>query len=166
MIEDNKLISNIYTVQQFQFIFRIYVKILILFLLVTFFLGLISRNPQIFESGILEPYRSSLLIAITISAIVVSPYFLYILLIERKKKWILSFFMFVVLPFFLAYMIFKQFFFSMMGAFFPILFYGIYCILLKSEVDKWLNKYYWHQRKEEIKKEKDALNDIDNMGQF
>lgn len=166
MIEDNKLISNIYTVQQFQFIFRIYVKILIPFLLVTFLLVIISINPQIFESGILEPYRSYLLIAITISAIVVSPYFLYILFIEKKRKWILSFFIFVVLPFFLAYMIFKQFFFSMMGAFFPVLFYGIYCILLKSEVEKWLSKYSWHQRKEEIKKEKDAMDDMNNVGQF
>ncbi|MGB8319420.1 MAG: hypothetical protein WCE54_14900, partial [Ignavibacteriaceae bacterium] len=72
-------------------------------------------NSQIFESGILEPYRSSLLIAITISAIVFSPYFLYILFIEKKKKWILSFFIFVVIPFTLAYMIFQQFIFSMMG---------------------------------------------------
>ncbi len=166
MIENMKHILNIYAVQRFQIIFRIYIKILTPVLIVTFILGFFNIYPSIFETHVLEPYLNFLFAAITSSAIIFVPYFLYILLIERKKKWILSFFMFVVLPFFLAYMIFKQFFFSMMGAFFPILFYGIYCILLKSEVDKWLNKYYWHQRKEEIKKEKDALNDIDNMGQF
>lgn len=163
MIDNKNLFLNIYAIQRFQSIFRIYLKILTPVLVVTFFLGIISINPQIFESGILEPYRSFLLISITISAMVVSPYFLYILFIEKKKKWVLSFFTFVAVPFFLAYMIFKQFFFSMMGAYFPVLFYGFYCYLLKSEVEKWLSKYYWHQRKEEISKGKDEL---DKMGQL
>ena len=122
-----------------------------------FFLGLISINPQIFESGILEPYRSSLLIAITISAIVFSPYFLYILFMEKKKKWILSFFIFVVIPFTLAYMMFQQFIFSMMGAFIPVLFYGIYCLLLKAEVQRWLSRYNWIQARLEAEKEKRKL---------
>lgn len=70
MIGHIKLISNIYAVKLFHNIFRLYCRILTPVLVITFFLGLISINPQIFESGILEPYRSSLLIAITISAIV------------------------------------------------------------------------------------------------
>ncbi len=140
MIEHIKNISNIYAVEQFHNIFSVYCIILTPVLVITFFLGLISMNSQIFESGILEPYRSSLLIAITISAIVFSPYFLYILFIEKKKKWILSFFIFVVIPFTLAYMIFQQFIFSMMGAFFPVLFYGIYCLLLKAAVQRWLSR--------------------------
>ena len=118
MIEHIKNISNIYAVEQFHNIFKVYCIILTPVLVITFCLGLISIYPQIFESGIFEPYSSSLLIAITISAIVFSPYFLYILFIEKKKKWILSFFIFVVIPFTLAYMIFQQFIFSMMGAFF------------------------------------------------
>ena len=111
-------------------------------------------EPQIFESGILEPYRSSSLIAISISAIVFSPYFLYILFIEKKKKWILSFFIFVVLPFTLTYMIFRQYIFYMMGAFFPVLFYGIYCLLLKAEMQRWLSRYDWIQSRLEAEKEK------------
>jgi hypothetical protein len=95
-------------------------------------------NPKILVSGILEPYRSYFLIAITISAILFSPYMLYILFMEKKKKWILSLFIFVVIPFVLAYMMFQQFIFIMMGAFPPILFYGIYCHLLKKEVKSWL----------------------------
>lgn len=158
MIGHIKLISNLYAVKLFHNIFRLYCRILTPVLVITFFLGLISINPQIFESGILEPYRSSLLIAITISAIVFSPYFLYILFMEKKKKWILSFFIFVVIPFTLAYMIFQQFIFSMMGAFFPVLFYGIYCLLLKAEVQRWLSRYYWIQARLEAEKEKRKLN--------
>lgn len=157
MIEHIKLISNIYAVKLFHNIFRVYCRILTPVLVITFFLGLISINPQIFESGILEPYRSSLLIAITISAIVFSPYFLYILFMEKKKKWILSFFIFVVIPFTLAYMMFQQFIFSMMGAFIPVLFYGIYCLLLKAEVQRWLSRYNWIQARLEAEKEKRKL---------
>ena len=157
MIWHIKLISNIYAVKLFHNIFRVYCRILTPVLVITFFLGLISINPQIFESGILEPYRSSLLIAITISAIVFSPYFLYILFMEKKKKWILSFFIFVVIPFTLAYMMFQQFIFSMMGAFIPVLFYGIYCLLLKAEVQRWLSRYNWIQARLEAEKEKRKL---------
>jgi len=139
MIEEKiKLISNIYAVEQFHKIFRVYLKILAPVLAITFFLCYISMNPTILKSGILEPYRSYLLIAITISAILFSPYILYILFIEKKWKWILSFLIFVAIPFVLAYMIFQQFFFIMMGALPPILFYGIYCYLLKKEVQNWL----------------------------
>jgi len=139
MIEEKiKLISNIYAVEQFHNIFRVYLKILAPVLAITFFLCFISMNPKILASGILEPYRSYLLIAITISAILFSLYILYILFIEKKWKWILSFFIFVVIPFVLTYMIFQQFVFIMMGAFPPILFYGIYCYLLKAEVQSWL----------------------------
>jgi hypothetical protein len=157
MIERIKPISNIYAVRQFHNIFRVYFIILTPVLVVTFFLGLVSMNSQIFESGILEPYRSSLLIAITISTIVFSPYFLYILFIEKKKKWILSFFIFVVIPFTLAYLIFQQFIFSMMGAFFPVLFYGIYCFLLKAEVQRWLSRYDWIQSRLEAEEEKKEI---------
>ena len=64
MIEHIKNISNIYAVKQFYNIFRIYCRILTPVLFITFFLGFISIDPQIFESGIFEPYRSSLLIAL------------------------------------------------------------------------------------------------------
>jgi hypothetical protein len=43
----------------------------------------------------------------------------------------------------------------MMGAYFPVLFYGVYCLLLKSEVDRWLSRYYRHQAKQEAETEKD-----------
>ncbi|MBS4034855.1 MAG: hypothetical protein KGZ85_10340 [Ignavibacterium sp.] len=106
-------------------------------------------NIILFESRILEPYLNFLFIAIISSAIIIVPYFLYILFIEKKTKWILSFFIFVVIPFILTYMIFKQFFFSMMGAYFPVLFYGVYCLLLKSAIDTWLSRYYRLQAKQE-----------------
>ena len=138
MEEEIKLISNIYAVERFYNTFRVYLKILAPGLVITIFLCFISLRPKILMSGILEPYRSYLLIAITISAVLFSPYILYILFIEKKWKWILSFFVFVVIPFVLAYMIFQKFFFSMMGVFLPILFYGIYCYLLKTEVQSWL----------------------------
>lgn len=133
-----ELISNIYAVERFNNIFRVYLKILAPVFVITIFLCYISMNPKILASGILEPYRSYLLIATTISVILFSPYILYILFIEKKWKWILSFFIFVAIPFVFAYMIFQQFFFSMMGALPPILFYGIYCYLLKKEVQGWL----------------------------
>lgn len=133
-----ELISNIYAVERFHNIFRVYLKILTPVLVISFILCLINIRPQILESGILEPYLSYLLIAITISASLFSPYILYMLFIEKKWKWILSFFIFVAIPFVLAYIIFQQFFFIMMGALPPILFYGIYCYLLKKEVQSWL----------------------------
>ncbi len=154
IIEEIKPISNIHAVKHFHNIFRVYCKILAPILIITFFLCLISMNSQIFESGILEPYRSFLLIGITISAIVFSPYFLYILFIERKIQWILSFLIFVVIPFILAYMIFNQFIFYMMGAFFPVLFYGIYCLLLKAEVERWLSRYDRIQARLEVERNK------------
>lgn len=157
MIENIKLISNIYAVKQFHNIFWVYCKILAPFLVITFLLGLISMNPQIFESGLLEPYLSFLLIAITSSVIIFAPYFLYILYVEKKKKWILSFFIFVVIPFILAYMIFKQYFFYMMGAYFPVLFYGIYCLILKAQVQKWLDRYHREQAKLDAKKDKEEI---------
>ena len=152
MFENSNSILNFYSVKQFQTIFRIYTKILTPFLIFTFVLG--YMNIILFESRILEPYLNFLFIAIISSALIIVPYFLYILFIEKKKKWILSFFIFVVIPFIIAYMIFQQFFFSMMGAYFPVLFYGVYCLLLKSEVDRWLSRYYRHQAKQEAETEK------------
>lgn len=155
--KDNKLISNFNAVKQFYSIIRIYCIILVPVLVVAFVLSIISQNVTIFESGIFEPYRSISLIAITTSAIFISPYFLYILFIEKKKKWILSFLIFVVIPFLLAYMIFKQFIFSMMGAFFPVFFYGIYCLVLRAEVQRWLSRYEWAQSRLEAEKEKKEI---------
>ncbi len=54
-------------------------------------------------------------------------------------------------------MIFQQFIFSMMGAFPPVLFYGIYCLLLKAEVQKWLSRYDWIQARLEAEKEKKEI---------
>lgn len=152
MSENSDPILNFYSVKQFQSIFRIYIKILTPFLILTFVLG--YMNIRLFESRILEPYLNLLFITIICSAIIIVPYFLYILFIEKKKKWILSFFIFVVIPFIIAYMIFQQFFFSMMGAYFPLLFYGVYCLLLKSAIDKWLSRYYRLQAKQEAEAEK------------
>ena len=163
MIEQIKPIANIYTVKQFNNILKIYCKMLTPVLIITFFLCLISLKPQIFEDGIFEPYRSYLLIAITISAIVFSPYLLYILFIEKKKKWILSFFIFVIIPFTLAYMLFQQFIFTMMGAFFPVLFYWIYCLFLKTEVQRWLDHSDWIQRRSREESERKKL---EIMGPF
>lgn len=152
MFENSDSILNFYSVKQFQTIFRIYTNILTPFLIFTFVLG--YMNIILFESRILEPYLNFLFIAIISSAIIIVPYFLYILFIEKKKKWILSFFIFVVIPFIIAYMIFKQFFFSMMGAYFPVLFYGVYCLSLKSAIDKWVSRYYRLQAKQEAEAEK------------
>jgi hypothetical protein len=152
MFENSNSILNFYSVKQFQTIFRIYTKILTPFLIFTFVLG--YMNIILFESRILEPYLNFLFIAIISSALIIVPYFLYILFIEKKKKWILSFFIFVVIPFIIAYMIFQQFFFSMMGAYFPALFYGVYCLLLKSAIDKWVSQYYRLQAKQEAEAEK------------
>jgi hypothetical protein len=54
-------------------------------------------------------------------------------------------------------MIFQQFIFTMMGAFFPVLFYGIYCLLLKAEVQRWLSRYDWIQSRLEAEKEKKEM---------
>ena len=88
MKEKIKLISNIYAVERFHNIFRVYLKILAPVLVIAFILCSINIRPQILESGILEPYLSYLLIAITISASLFSPYILYMLFIEKKWKWI------------------------------------------------------------------------------
>lgn len=96
------------------------------------------------------------------AAILFTPYMLYVLIKERKYGWIVIFFLMVVLPYPVIYLIIGEYILLTAWLLLPVIPFYLYCFLIKFSVDDWLREYNWEQqlieqRKEWEEKKKEGL---------
>ncbi len=159
MLGSKKNLSDIYTIQKFYNTFQMYLKILTgITLLILLFMGIIKGSVGIF-SKMLNPVLIVCIILIGVSIIVFIPYVFSILIKEQMNKWIVAFFIMVIIPFILVYLLFQDEVFTSLAILVPIILYNLYCYFVKSEVEKWLNEYNWQQTRLDHQKEKEERED-------
>ncbi len=96
------------------------------------------------------------------AAILFTPYMLYVLFKERKYGWIVIFFLMVVLPYPVIYLIIGEYILLTAWLLLPVIPFYLYCFLIKFSVDEWIREYNWEQqlaeqRKESEEKKKEGL---------
>jgi len=166
LFPNKKIIQNIYFVERFGKIFSVYFKvvtpivIIISILGVTTFRAFLRNLENLFFSEIF----SLILIVVVSSSIAFIGYMLYILLLEKKNKWIVLFVSMVLIPYLFLHLTFQQFmYFKINIAFIPVILYYIYCFMLKHNIEKWISEYYWHQSRTEVKRLKEEMIKKDNI---
>ena len=111
---------------------------------------------------ILQSFFPINIYVIVIAAILFTPYMLFVLLKENKYGWITFFFLLVVLPYPITFLIIGDYILLPAWLLLPIIPFYLYCFLIKYSVSQWLNEYnaeqqLAEQRKEQEKKEKEWL---------
>ena len=105
-----------------------------------------------------------LLIIIAISPpVLVTPFIVYVLYREKRYGWLASYFIMVIIPVILFFIIFQDSLKYMiwMPVYYMVPFY-FYSFIIKFSVDEWIREYYWNQqlleqRKEQEEKKKEGL---------
>jgi len=105
-----------------------------------------------------------LLIIIAISPpVLVTPFIVYVLYREKRYGWLASYFIMVIIPVILFFIIFQDSLEYMiwMPVYYMVPFY-FYSFIIKFSVDEWIREYYWNQqlleqRKEQEEKKKEGL---------
>ncbi|HRN27679.1 MAG: hypothetical protein IT276_05940 [Ignavibacteriaceae bacterium] len=153
MNENSKLIKDVDAVQRFRDILFYELRFLdgANLILLMYLIGFINQSLSFF--GLHINVLVLALSVIAIAAILFTPYIFYVLIIEKKYGWIITFFAMIILPLLFAYIIFRDALFFEALMLLPIGSFYFYCYLIKFEVDKWLADYSWHQERLQQKKE-------------
>ncbi len=147
MEENSKLIKNAFAVQRFRNILFYELRFLdgVGLFGLYFFFGSVNFTLSIIGLNISSIGLA--IILLTTAAILFSPYILYVLIIEKKYGWIITFFMMTIFPLIFIYIFFRETLFYDALILIPLLLFYFYCYLIKFEVDKWLADYNWHQER-------------------
>ncbi|MGB5529518.1 MAG: hypothetical protein WBQ32_06070 [Ignavibacteriaceae bacterium] len=104
-----------------------------------------------------------MLIFIAISPpVLVTPFIFYVLYREKRYGWLVSYFLIVILPVVIFYLIFQDMIeYIIWLPVYMVPFY-FYCFLIKFSVDEWIREYNFHvlyllQKKELEEREKEGL---------
>lgn len=98
-----------------------------------------------------------LLIIIAISPpVLVTPFIVYVLYREKRYGWLVSYFIMVILPVTLFFIIFQDSLEYMiwMPIYYMVPFY-FYSFIIKFSVDEWIREYNWNQQLIEQRKEQE-----------
>lgn len=109
-----------------------------IFLLGTHVLNLIKISNPVFV----------ILILIAISPpVLVTPFIIYVLYKEKRYGWLASYFIVVIIPVILFFIIFqdKLEYMIWMLVYYMVPFY-FYSFIIKFSVDEWIREYYFHQQ--------------------
>ena len=103
-----------------------------------------------------------LLYFVIVTAILFTPYMIYVLIKERRYGWIAIFFFMVVFPYPVLYLILGDYILLPAWMLLPVIPFYLYCFLIKYSVDDWLREYSSEQqlikqRKEWEEKKKEGL---------
>ena len=153
MIENKKLINDVIAVQRFRDILFYELRFLdgVGLYGMFYFFGFLNFNLSLL--GINISSMELAIILITIAAILFTPYILYILIIEKKIGWIITFFSMTLFPLIFIYAFFREAIFYDALILIPLLLFYFYCYLIKFVVDKWLSECSWHHERLQQKKE-------------
>jgi hypothetical protein len=96
------------------------------------------------------------------AAILFTPYMLFVLIKERKFGWIIMFFLVIVMPYPVLYLIIGDYILLPGWMLLPIIPFYFYCFIIKFSVEDWLREYTWEQqlieqRRESEEKKKEGL---------
>lgn len=105
-----------------------------------------------------------ILILVAISPpVLVTPFIVYVLYREKRYGWLASYFIIVIIPVILFFIIFQDSleFLIWMPVYYMVPFY-FYSFILKFSVDEWIREYNFHelyllQKKEQEEKQKEGL---------
>ena len=155
MISNQKIIQNINLLQKFRDILYYQRQISN-----SSFALLLVLRYILFYAFIAVGIDTVLIIKIIIgvfalAAILFTPYIFYVLSKEKKFGWIILFFIMIIIPEVLGYLIFKDTLAFEAALLIPLAFFYFYCYLIKYEVDKWIGEYNWHQERLQQKKERE-----------
>ena len=155
MISNQKIIQSINLVQKFRDILYYQRQIsnssfaLLLVLRYILFYALIAV-------GIDTVLMFKIIIGVfALAAILFTPYIFYVLSKEKKFGWIILFFIMIIIPELIGYLIFKETLAFEAALLIPLAFFYFYCYLIKYEVDKWIGDYNWHQERLQQKEERE-----------
>jgi len=150
-----KLIKHVFVVQRFRNILFYELRFLdgIGLYGLFYLLGFLNFNLSLLGLNISSV--SLAIILITTAAILFSPYILYVLFLEKKIGWIITFFSMTLFPLLFINIFFRTALFYDALILIPLLLFYFYCYLIKFEVDKWLADYSWHQERLQQKKERE-----------
>jgi hypothetical protein len=153
MIENKKLIKNVFAVQKFRDILFYELRFLdgVGLYGIFYFFGFVNFNLSVLGLHI-SPIGLAIIL-ITTAAILFSPYILYVLIIEKKIGWIITFFSITIFSLIFIYVFFREALFYDALILIPLLLFYFYCYLIKFEVDKWLSDYNWYQERMQRKKQ-------------
>jgi hypothetical protein len=91
-----------------------------------------------------------------------TPLFFYVLYREKRYGWLVSYFIMVIIPVILIFIIFQDNIVHII--LFPVYMvpYYFYCFIIKFSVDEWIREYNWNQqlieqRREREEKKKEGL---------
>jgi hypothetical protein len=111
---------------------------------------------------ILQSFWPVNLYIIIIAATLFTPYMIYVLFKERKYGWIILFFLVIVMPYPVLYLIIGDYILLPGWMLLPIIPFYFYCFIIKFSVEDWLREYTWEQqlveqRRESEEKKKEGL---------
>ena len=92
---------------------------------------------------------------IVIAAILFTPYMLFVLFKEKKYGWITFFFLLVVLPYPVTFLIIGDYILLPAWLLLPIIPFYLYCFLIKYSVSEWLKEYNAEKHLAELRKERE-----------
>ncbi len=145
IVNNRRLIKDVNAVQRFRDIlfYQSHISTSI------YFLYILLRYPLYVLLTILtnDPFFiiKLFLWLIVAAAILFTPYIFYVLIKERKYGWIIIFFLMIIIPLLLVHILFLDALFHDAIIMIPLVFFYLYCYLIKYEVDRWLMDYYSHQ---------------------
>ena len=155
-IKSREIIYNIFLVKRLRvillFLVSISLPILIPIIVIQFIIFRYARslrlNTEIFF------YPMCLIIG---AAVLATPSILYVLIKEKRRAWIITFLVMVVLPWFFTYSIsFGDIFIVRWMIVLTAPFY-LYCYLLKRTIGEWIEEYEGQEARKERKREEARL---------
>lgn len=97
------------------------------------------------------------------AAALFTPYMLYVLIKERKFFWILTFFIVVVLPYPVLYLIVGDYILLPGWMLLPIISFYFYCFIIKFSVEDWLREYTWEQYNSQQRNEEEERKRLEGL---
>jgi hypothetical protein len=155
-IKPREIIYNIFLVKRLRrillFLVSISLPILIPIIVIQFIIFKYAKSLKLNTEIFFYP-----LCLIVGAAVLVTPFILYVLIKEKRRAWIITFFVMVVLPWLFTYSIsFGDIFLVRWMIVLAAPFY-LHCYLLKRTIGEWIEEYEGQEARKERKREEARL---------
>lgn len=100
-------------------------------------------NYEIYSSGLfLLSFFGGIFLGIaSLAAVLFTPYLTYILWIEDKRFWLITFYLMIIIPFLLSVIFLSNYLFYFTSLFLAIFYF--YCFILRLSVNGWIKEKKW-----------------------
>lgn len=95
--------------------------------------------------------------------VLITPFIVYVLYREKRCGWLISYFILVILPVVIFYVIFQDMLeYVVWLPVYMVPFY-FYCFLIKLSVDEWIREYNWNQQLIQQRKDAEEQNRLQGL---